>query len=208
MKIFTYVITRDYGFAPNPFGEFCTLATCKPMLRNVTAVGDWIMATGPKTSYKKPGYLFYAMRVDEKVTFNEYWNAERFQYKKPLFNGSLKQCFGDNIYCVNEKNGEWHQQDSHHSSPNGVINHSNLKKDTKFPYTLISKHFYYFGKSNIKIPSIFEKDVCHNLRVPTYKEVDMKIGKNFLDWLEANNNTGIIDDPMEFEKGFQRYSGN
>ncbi|WP_225761747.1 hypothetical protein [Acinetobacter sp. Marseille-P8610] len=33
MKIFSYVVSRDFGFAPNPFFNFCTLATCKPKIR-------------------------------------------------------------------------------------------------------------------------------------------------------------------------------
>ena len=32
-KGYSYIITRDYGFAPNPFGGVCTLATCKPKIR-------------------------------------------------------------------------------------------------------------------------------------------------------------------------------
>jgi hypothetical protein len=208
MKLYTYVITRDYGFAPNPFGGYCTLATCKPLLRKVASVGDWVIATGPKTSYNKPGYLFFAMRVDEKITFNEYWDDGRFQYKKPLFNGSLKQCFGDNIYFFNANSNEWHQQDSHHSYENGNINYTNLKKDTKFPYALISKQFYYFGKSNIMIPSVLKEKVCHNQRVPTFKKVEEKFAINFLKWLENNYSIGIVNDPMEFDKGFKRYSGN
>ena len=28
-KLFSYVVDHDYGFAPNPFGGFCTLAKCK-----------------------------------------------------------------------------------------------------------------------------------------------------------------------------------
>ena len=37
--LYSYVITRDYGFAPNPFGGICTLATCKPGIRNHAKVG-------------------------------------------------------------------------------------------------------------------------------------------------------------------------
>ena len=41
--LYSYVITRDYGFAPNPFGGICTLATCKPGIRNHATVGDWVV---------------------------------------------------------------------------------------------------------------------------------------------------------------------
>ena len=38
MKLFSYVVARDFAFAPNPFHGYCTLATCKPIIRRVTQV--------------------------------------------------------------------------------------------------------------------------------------------------------------------------
>ena len=29
MSLFSYVVARDTGFAPNPSGGYCTLANCK-----------------------------------------------------------------------------------------------------------------------------------------------------------------------------------
>ncbi len=46
MKIYSYVVRYDAGFAPNPFGEFSTLATCKPRIRKKIQVGDWVIGTG------------------------------------------------------------------------------------------------------------------------------------------------------------------
>lgn len=36
-------VARDYGFAPNPFFGVCTLATCKPRIRSVAQIGDWVV---------------------------------------------------------------------------------------------------------------------------------------------------------------------
>src|SRR5712671_5339411 len=33
MRLYSYVVARDFGFAPNPFFGVCTLATCKPDIR-------------------------------------------------------------------------------------------------------------------------------------------------------------------------------
>lgn len=33
-KGYSYVVARDFGFAPNPFNGFLTLATCKPKSEN------------------------------------------------------------------------------------------------------------------------------------------------------------------------------
>ena len=51
MKLFSYVVARDYGFAPNPFFSTCTLATCKPKIRRTASVGDWIIGTGSKKKW-------------------------------------------------------------------------------------------------------------------------------------------------------------
>lgn len=206
MKMFSYIITRDFGFAPNPFGGFCTLATCKPTIRKTAQVGDWIIATGPKSFYNKPGYLFFAMKVEEKLTYNKYWEDERFQFKRPIFNGSLKQCFGDNIYTYNEASKAWHQQDSHHSLEDGIINKKNLKNDTKSPYVLISEHFYYFGKACVMIPETFRDKVRQKMRFPLFKEVEIKYATDLIHWLETSYEIGILDEPMEFTNGFKRFN--
>lgn len=43
-RYFSYILTRDYGFAPNPFNGTCTLATCKPKIRATANVanGLWV----------------------------------------------------------------------------------------------------------------------------------------------------------------------
>ena len=96
-KLYSYVVARDYGFAPNPFYGSCTLATCKPEIRKHAKVGDWIIGTGSSQS-NQDGYLVYAMLVSETLTFNDYWESVRFQQKRSNLRGSKKQAFGDNIY--------------------------------------------------------------------------------------------------------------
>jgi hypothetical protein len=78
-KLFSYVMDHDYGFAPNPFGGFCTLAKCKygSKKRNIVEmaeVGDWIAGTGGADLRKSAGHgkLIYAMRVDEIIPLAEY----------------------------------------------------------------------------------------------------------------------------------------
>lgn len=46
MYLYSYVITRDYGFAPNPFWNICSLATCKPQIRERALKGDWVAGFG------------------------------------------------------------------------------------------------------------------------------------------------------------------
>ena len=68
MRLFSYVVARDYGFAPNPFFGVCTLATCKPIVRRVAAIGDWIVGTGSKANGRQgPSGLRYACCRDAHI---------------------------------------------------------------------------------------------------------------------------------------------
>jgi hypothetical protein len=78
-KLFSYVLDHDHGYAPNPFGGFCTLAKCKygTKKRNIVEMakrGDWIVGTGGIDLNKSAGHgkLIYAMMVDEKIPLAEY----------------------------------------------------------------------------------------------------------------------------------------
>ncbi len=204
MKFKTYIVARDYGFAPNPFGKYCTLACCKQRIRQLLEVGDWIFGTGSKKR-NQGGKLVFAMNVTEKLTFQNYWNDQRFENKKPVMNGSLVQMYGDYIYHYDDQKREWKQSDSHHSLPNGTVNGHNLERDLSAKYVLISENFYYFGKSAIEIPEKFKSELC----TPTqgHKNVNKELALKFIDWLSKNYHTGRHDDPLLFGGGFERYDG-
>lgn len=86
-KVFSYIVARDYGFAPNPFYGVLTLATCKPVIRKTASIGDFIIGCSNKALGNK---LIYMAKVSEILTFDQYWNDPRFAKKKPVMNGSLK----------------------------------------------------------------------------------------------------------------------
>jgi len=48
-KLYSYIMTSDSGFAPNPFHDICTLATCKPETRRLAKKGDWILGFSGKS---------------------------------------------------------------------------------------------------------------------------------------------------------------
>jgi len=148
--LYIYVVDRDFGFAPNPFHGYCTLATCKPLLRKVAKIGDWIMGVGG-TRLKATNKCIYLMKVTEILTFNEYWSDTRFKRKKSIRNGSKVMMVGDNIYHQEGDNSLWIQEDSHHSKSDGSPNLANLKTDTSSVNVLISEHYYYFGSNALAI---------------------------------------------------------
>ena len=156
MYLYSYVITRDYGFAPNPFWNICSLATCKPQIRERALKDDWIAGFGGANTAITHKMVFL-MQVDEICTFDEYWVDPRFFMKKPRFDGNYQQCYGDNIY--HHIGNEWMQENSHHSYADG-INKNNLIHDTRIDRVLISFHYWYFGENAIELPPKFTEAIA------------------------------------------------
>lgn len=208
MDLYSYVIARDFGFAPNPFFKFCTLATCKPMIRNTARIGDVIIGVTNSDYAKKIGFtgIVFAMIVTEKISYDQYWNDPRFVCKKPLLNGSLKQFYGDNIY--HKENGVIIQENSHHSNDDGSVNLDNYNRDTKSEYVLCSEQFWYWGRSPIKPPEEFSELLCRGRGHRRIKEGgNAALLSSFVSWLYSLGEDGIIDFPAGFNLGFVRYNG-
>ena len=201
MKLYSYVVARDFGFAPNPFFGFCTLATCKPKIRKHASVGDWVIGTGAKRTYEYRGRLIYAMQVSEILDFNKYWNDPRFLLKRPNLNGSLKVMYGDNIYRREGK--RWVQADSHHSLPGGRLNRANLVWDTGVDRLLVATKFVYWGRSAPTISKEFRSfgkdkaDICSGRG---HRVFEGELAAAFAAWLEAEGKWGVQGDPLEFAK--------
>ncbi len=194
MRLYSYVVARDFGFAPNPFFGYCTLATCKPIIRRTAEVGDWVVGTGSK-NYQREGHLVFAMKVAEAMTYDRYWSDERFQSKRPNLRGSVKQAFGDNIYHHGTGSRKWTQENSHHSCEDGTPNSGNVVHDTATDRVLIGTLFTYWGASGPKIPVRF-RNVC---AVRGHKcNFSDEFVSSFLAWLESLSQRGYVGDPAEF----------
>jgi hypothetical protein len=194
MMLYSYVITRDYGFAPNPFHGVCTLATCKPVIRRIAKTGDWIIGTG-SAEYQRTGQLICAMRVSESMTFDDYWADPRFRAKRPDLTGSKMQAFGDNIYSRDDS-GQWVQLDSHHSRPGGEINPDNVADDTQTNRVLIATEFSYFGADAPLIPAAFRGEGIANVCAHRGHRSNFAPGlvEAFLDWL-SHQPSGCVGRP-------------
>jgi len=102
MKIlYAYKVDHDLGMNPNPFGTYCTLAYCKGTMRksiqkyvaeqrhmnpelSARDMGIWVIGIAGlnlNLGDERGGKLLYAMQVTEVLTFEEYWNDDRFAYK-------------------------------------------------------------------------------------------------------------------------------
>lgn len=205
-KVYMYVVARDFGFAPNPFHGVCTLATCKPKVRNVAQVGDWVIGVGGG-KLGATGRCIFGMRVTRRMTFNEYWLSDEFKDKKPVRNGSKKMMLGDNIYFKNENN-IWSQAHSHHSLIDGTLNQYNLTRDTSSNYVLASTHFYYFGNTAPLIPAEVLKRIEFENRVG-HRTYTLEQAAEIIRWLEDNHESAlnlVSGDPYNFDRSEAHYS--
>lgn len=200
MRLYSYVVARDYGFAPNPFGGVCTLATCKPDIRQRADVGDWVAGLTSAADRATLGFV-YIMKVDEVLTYDAYWNDARFQLKKPSRSGSVKQLFGDNIYHQSPT-GVWHQADSHHSLDGGGANPRNIANDTRSHGVLVGRRFAYWGSAAIDVPQEFLNFNGHSIRLNRgYRsKFPDEFIRAFVSWFESLDAQGFIAPPFMWQR--------
>ncbi len=147
MRIYSYVVATDSGFAPMPFGRYCTLACCKPAIRRTAQVGDWIVGLTPRSRG-----IVYAMRVTEKIDFATYWQDRRFRNRRPDMNAKrIRARCGDNIYEPLPRSG-FRQLPSGHSNPDGSEDRPQMAHDLGGRHVLVSGKFTYFGSSAPDLP--------------------------------------------------------
>jgi hypothetical protein len=152
VNVYSYVVSHDTGFAPNPFHGYCTLACCKPVIRRTASAEDWIIVLSPKKFGRN---IVYVMRVTEKLSFFEYWKDKRFREKRANMKSKDNiQLVGDNIYKPTHRN-KYQQMPSMHSKSSGSENHKNKKHDLNGVSVLISNDFSYFGGNTKKLPKRF-----------------------------------------------------
>nr|WP_314459530.1 hypothetical protein [uncultured Neisseria sp.] len=182
MKIMSYIITHDYGFAPNPYGGFLTLATCKPKIRNSAKIGDILVGIGSSTGAYK-NRLLYVAQVSDVVNMNEYFENPIYQVKKPS-DENISRRRGDNIYY--QENGTWIQLN------NPFHDEGNMSHDLNSTNVLICEDFWYFGS---KAPLLPEKFLGIVKKGPGHKNInDQNLVSSFLDWLSIHEK-GLIGKP-------------
>jgi hypothetical protein len=199
VRLYSYVVRYDIGFAPNPFHGWCTLATCKQDIRARAQVGDWIVGTGSKT-HGLSDRLVYAMRVEEILDFDAYWVDPRFARKRPNLRGSLKNVYGDNIYHRGSEGG-WVQENSRHSLEDGSPNFGHVSQDTKADAVLISRNFVYYGGSGPVIPAHLRSghgmDLVHGR--PSYRVgFPGRMRDAVIDWIRDDLEEGLQADPRDW----------
>lgn len=162
MRLFSYKMTHDTGFAPNPFGHTLTLATCKPQIRRSKKQGDWIAGftskalTGDRVGEER---LIYLMQVGKKLHLRDYFGDPLFQDKTPNLgkSGPVPKA-GDNIYrplvpgAFEPGHFEQVRNPNHWDTGADAPSDDDLRRDVSGQYALIADEFYYFGAQAIVLP--------------------------------------------------------
>jgi hypothetical protein len=150
--LYSYKMTHDTGFAPNPFHNILSLANCKPQIRKKKKIGDFIAGfTSKRLCNDKVGHerMIYIMKVTEKISYDEYWNNPRFQSKKPTDANTITKA-GDNIYKP-IRNFDFFDINNYEQIENRHHKHENMPRDLNGQFILLSTDFFYFGVGAIPI---------------------------------------------------------
>lgn len=181
----SYVVRSDTGFAPNVTGGYCTLGTCKPRIRRHADVGEWVIGTPSKSEDQEQ--LTYLTRVDEAMTYDEYYRDGRFDMKKPENDPD-----GDNIYY--EQDGLLVQDENagHHTDQ------KNRERDIGADRVLIGDTFWYFGGEGPPIPESLRHEVIYrydskHLRLHAKK--DRKNLRKIIEWCTLRYDQGVQGGP-------------
>ena len=149
MKLCSFPMPQNCPYVLNPFFDYCTLSTGRALIRKCAEVGDWIVLYGALGSPLQ-GKIVAMMRVDEVLTYDAYWEDERFLEKRPSFDRDDIHTYGDNIY--HHAGYKWVQEYSRFCVPDEEMNRMNLKRATQTNRVLIGEEFYYFGNEAIDLP--------------------------------------------------------
>lgn len=185
MRLCSYVVVHDTGFAPNPFWGFCTLAACTPNHQGLRLKpGDWIVG---HSALDRGQRLIHAMRVSELLDFDDYYRDPRFLEKRPR-GDKWPEVAGDNLYHRAE-DGRWIQDRNASHGPGSI------DKDTRKPRVFISDDFYYFGENAVDIPAEFAPLIRD--RQGCRCEYPEDVAAGFVSWLRDSYALGIHGQPRD-----------
>lgn len=187
-KLYTYIVTHDTGFAPNPFFQWCTLAVSTPNHMHAKAnKGDWIAGFFQRENAYQ---LLYVMEIEQRLKLDEYFNHPDFQCKKPDLQGTREQKCGDNFYS--HENGIWLQHPTQYHR-----GETHKKKDTHHnPPVFTARKYWYFGKNAVDLPHEF-KTLIGTQSIQVNHPVPEKV-LAFKYWVEGYK-TGMYAYPRDFD---------
>lgn len=206
-RIYMYAVSYDLGFAPNPFSGMCSLACCKPRIREHARIGDWIVGmTGTRLSPAMR--CIYAMEVTDETTFDDYWANPDYASRKPIRNGSPMTQVGDNIYHRASVQSPWQQEDSVHSLVDGSQSEPNTNHDTRINRVLLSTNYVYLGSLAEPLPQQVVTELDYERNPRDYCWFEAEKAPELVAWLKAKvaaDPNRVLADPINFSLSGRRF---
>ncbi len=202
MKICSYTMTVDTGFAPNPFHGYCTVAACTPNHMNSRLVKGDLLA-GFFTDRGCP-YLAYFMEVEEVLDYDAYYRDPRFQNKKPRRGGSWRECCGDNMYH-RHRSGKWIRSDGPYHQDDETF-----KQDTRYAVVYIGQIFGYFGRQAYEPDNELPRDLQSVLKKGQgikYTRSGDRVFDKYCAWLKMKA-VGVMGEPRNRGVGLSSSCGS
>jgi len=203
-KILSYRMTYDSGFAPNPFWDVLTLATCTPNhRRSKLEKSDWIIGyesdelkNKRKNSglcIEKDNLIIYIAQVDEILSLNDYFHDKRFEKKKYVSNKSWIERRGDNVYYQEDGMWKWirgHEHDDRDKQceffpiGGGSSGCKVINQDTDGNRVFICRNFSYFGDMCVEFDKKFLPCIVERQGTKYCYEKD-NLYQDFLNYLKS-----------------------
>lgn len=228
-RLYSYIMTYDTGFAPNPFFGTCTLACCKPTLRtaiakyskrktdslkkeaDISSLNIWITGIAGKgladKSKHNEGDVIYLMQVTDIMSFEEYSKGYRCKIPNPAYFSVERKNYGaENTSYKNCGDNIYvfshHDEIQRRPSFHNKCGHdscNDMENNLSSPYILISDHYIYFGETAI-FPYDFHAKGNRGYSV-NYSDIERK---SFLDFVNTLDFTKKIQEkPTESAKHFE-----
>lgn len=172
MNAYAYIVPIDDGAAPNPYGGMCTLAICKPNLRKIAQVDDWVFGFSHN---KERLCLIYAMKITEVLSMEAYdaFTKESLNIKIPnMKSNDIRYHMGDSVYDFGLDTITLRE---------GVHSRCTKEMDLAGKNVLMSNQFYYFGSKSIELPKSLNLNVNMN---DDFIQLNDEVFQMFFEWFE------------------------
>ena len=202
MKILSYRMTHDTGFAPNPFWDYLTLAACTPNhVRAKLNPGDFLVGVESNQlrdmrqkaglCSQKDNLIVYIAEIDEVLTLDQYYHDPKFVEKK-YSSTNWKTRRGDNVYY--KVHGKWKWTPNHMHANNKHAREQDMKGDRVF----IAKNFSYFGDKCIEFDEKFISCIkeTQGIKYCRSKDNNFQNFQKYLQDLMQQNGKGQIGMPI------------
>lgn len=211
VRLSSYRLTEDTGFAPNPFFGVLTLATDMPELRRSAAVDDWIAGF---TSNRLCGdacgneRLVYLMRVEENPTIADYFGDHRFSRKIPTIgSGPEVERHGDNIYQPRRHTAAAPEHFDQLSNPHhwdvvhGRPDERSKRRDVGGRRVLVAREFVYFGREALRVAHFARPVLPRNPSRCCSLTPDIDLARAFIDFALGKAVRAVMAAPHGWPSG-------